>query len=629
MAIDRRLLVEMLHYDEKLPGCLEKLPERYPAEYVGRETFSRFSATKHAPGVSSVIYNALRMYARMTEDGWKGCAVGRTSNGNQLSEILVSGTPERPEIVKAVAISRDRGTVSGIRHVFGAGSTGIRVGKDADSGAEVLILALLPAILEEEEASESWEKLLPGLNIDPTVNTAEDFEAMIKQPIEVWGSFLATMCDNIYQRILNPGVKFPLPVTLTSSGEIKGIGNKLIGSAAYTPQPETIQGEFHVFVDGSRKASSAKREKKPSELRKAYGLGLTLTPEEAADVPDMPDELYSVPERVEEICRLIKGSTDLPNPIRTWMELGPAGTGKTTDVKLAASILGLGYAKITCNAGTELFDLVGQVFPNDGGSAVRAGEILAANDLPSMDDLEFGDLAENYRRIVKDPNAVMPKGFSKEEARSMLLQAFLDAQGKMAKDTRDFVFAEGVLARCISKNYVIEMQEVMTPQQQGVLVGLNSIMETGGSLELPNGKSLKKGKYTCIAMTSNGTDYAGNLELQGSVESRNALVYEVPNPPVKVMAENAMKQSGLNDKALAEQMAQIVQSISEWREKHGISHGSCGPRELIFWMTAVAIDGPDSVGDHAITCVINKATHDPQERLELIESFLDAAGLCN
>lgn len=50
--------------------------------------------------------------------------------------------------------------------------------------------------------------------------------------------------------------------------------------------------------------------------------------------------------------------------MRNFLLRGPAGTGKTEGARAIAAGLNLPYMKYTCSAGTEIFDLVGQVFPD-------------------------------------------------------------------------------------------------------------------------------------------------------------------------------------------------------------------------------------------------------------------------
>ena len=51
-------------------------------------------------------------------------------------------------------------------------------------------------------------------------------------------------------------------------------------------------------------------------------------------------------------------------PARLFMMTGEAGTGKTTDVRMLAQILGLPYYVFTCGPGTDELELLASTVPN-------------------------------------------------------------------------------------------------------------------------------------------------------------------------------------------------------------------------------------------------------------------------
>ena len=51
------------------------------------------------------------------------------------------------------------------------------------------------------------------------------------------------------------------------------------------------------------------------------------------------------------------------------MMTGDAGTGKTTDARMIAQILGLPYYVFTCGPGTDELELLATTVPNMGGTA--------------------------------------------------------------------------------------------------------------------------------------------------------------------------------------------------------------------------------------------------------------------
>ena len=64
-------------------------------------------------------------------------------------------------------------------------------------------------------------------------------------------------------------------------------------------------------------------------------------------------------EDVEEILQRI-----VDTPSRLFMLTGPAGVGKTTDVKIIAQVLGLPYYVFTCGPDTDELSLLASTVPN-------------------------------------------------------------------------------------------------------------------------------------------------------------------------------------------------------------------------------------------------------------------------
>ena len=61
--------------------------------------------------------------------------------------------------------------------------------------------------------------------------------------------------------------------------------------------------------------------------------------------------------------------------MRNFLLRGPAGTGKTMGAQAIAAGLGLPYVKYTCSANTEIFDFVGQVFPDTARATTGDAEL--------------------------------------------------------------------------------------------------------------------------------------------------------------------------------------------------------------------------------------------------------------
>ena len=116
---------------------------------------------------------------------------------------------------------------------------------------------------------------------------------------------------------------------------------------------------------------------------------------------------YVLPEEVVSICAHAQKSTEKSLPMRNFLLRGPAGTGKTDGAKAIAAGLHLPYVKYTCSANTEVYDFIGQVFPDTNGPSTgdadldrerqelkEMGGITFENvkklmDLPGLDDMDY------------------------------------------------------------------------------------------------------------------------------------------------------------------------------------------------------------------------------------------------
>ena len=126
--------------------------------------------------------------------------------------------------------------------------------------------------------------------------------------------------------------------------------------------------------------------------------------------------------------------------------------------------------------------------------------------------------------------------------------------------------------------------------QPGVLVGLNSMLEQTGSITLPTGEIINRHPDAVVVVTTNVT-YEGCRGLNQSVIDRMSLVHDVELPSPEIMAERAMSVTGFDDDYQVAKMVQVVNDMSEYMRKNGITDGSCGMRSLIDWIISTDITG--------------------------------------
>ncbi len=153
-----------------------------------------------------------------------------------------------------------------------------------------------------------------------------------------------------------------------------------------------------------------------------------------------------------------------------------------------------------------------------------------------------------------------------------------------------------------------------------MLVGLNSLLEQSGSITLPTGEIIKRHPDTVVIVTTN-VSYEGCRGLNQSVVDRMSLVEDVELPSPEVMAQRAIAVTGAEDEAQVAQMVQVVNDMSDYMRKNGITDGTCGMRSLIDWIISTEITGDPHKS--ALSTIISKATSDEEDREALRTAILE------
>lgn len=147
--------------------------------------------------------------------------------------------------------------------------------------------------------------------------------------------------------------------------------------------------------------------------------GRTLSAYEQSLVPVL-EPWYVLPEEVITICQHAKQSTGKSMPMRNFLLRGPAGTGKTEGARAIAAGLNLPYMKYTCSANTEVFDFIGQVFPDTEGPSTGAPEL----DRQRQQLKEMGGIT--YENIIMSNDAFRLRDNYYEEATQFLIDVFVE-----------------------------------------------------------------------------------------------------------------------------------------------------------------------------------------------------------
>lgn len=472
---------------------------------------------------------------------------------------------------------------------------------------KLILLALMPVILEEEEAKNIYDTMSDFLEWDVD---AEDW--LFNNHVEEFAKLLNKFSTNIEMRLtvadevgividtdMVSNLKLAeLSVDITQ--EYCGIPKKF---TATTTATATVVKPTVVEFEGSYKYSDR-----------------NFSDEEKSLVAKIPQK-YVMPDFVPEICNYFKESSVFPAPMRVAYLIGPAGTGKTEAANAIFAGLGLPGGHYTCNPATEIFDFIGQVFPNcQDSEAVSFEEIRKQLNLPSTDDV-VNDPEAAYKAVYGTKPTSYP-----DEGKIIvdMMEKVIKEVAKRGSD-KNFTYVESGLIKAARLGYGFEIQEIGCVLRPGVAVGLNALLETGGNafIALPTGETIKKHPECTFIFTSND-EYEGCCNLNQSVLDRMGLVYRIENPPKTAMKERIMARLNFPDEKILERMIDVIFDISKAAKDKGIEDGVCGYRALENWAMAAMIKSSGSIITDAICyqTAINTVMNKVSQKKEYVEELM-------
>ena len=502
-----------------------------------------------------------------------------------------------------------------------------RLHQTANDGAAVL-MAMIPALMADQEFEDNF-----GLYMDQRKAGYPDLTKATE--------YMAILCDNAYRRIKDETCPANIKAKVEKSGNVLRVSQAQLDSGAYTPST-VMAGEFTIFAKTAKvTVSAATAQILHTDFEGKYQLtpGRKLSVLEESLVPKLED-WYIIPEQAVNICRHAQMTTGKPMQMRNFLMRGPAGTGKTQGARAIAAGLHLPYMKYTCSASTEVFDFVGMVFPKTetmttgdaqldkeremimGMGGINYTNVAKIMNLPDLEDMDFDPCGvfQNLTGIVNEEvtsrdcmAVVMDMVAEKIKALSK------PAEGEQSSG-QTYTYVETDFIKALKNGYLLEIQEPTVIMQPGVLVGLNSLLEQGGSITLPTGEVIQRHPDTVIVVTTNVT-YEGCRGLNQSVVDRMSLVEDIELPSPEVMVQRAMAVTGATDEYQVSQMVQVVNDMSDYMRKNNITDGSCGMRSLIDWITSAEITG--DVYRSAISTIISKASSDEDDREALKTTVLE------
>lgn len=499
---------------------------------------------------------------------------------------------------------------------------------NANRDGAAVMMALFPTLMTDDEFRENFEGYF-----DQFSTGFSDMKATT--------DYMAIMCDNAYRRVKDPGNAAHIEVTVDKSGNIMRVAQTQLDAGVFTPTT-VVAGEFTIFA----KTGPATIKKASTIIEHSDFIGKfqlhtrVLNPFEQSLVPKLP-EWYIVPQEVVDVCKHAQLTTGKATQMRNFLLRGPAGTGKTMGAKAIAAGLGLPYMKYTCSAGTEIFDFIGQIFPESAASSTgdeqldkerdelnAMGGINYANvsklmKLPDLDDMDY-DPAGVYQALT----GMEKVDASSQECMAIVLDRVTEKVRALSKrdetaqssNGQSYTYTETDFIKALKNGYVVEIQEPTTIVQPGVLVGLNSLLEQEGSITLPTGEVIERHPDAIVVVTTN-ISYEGCRSMNQSIIDRMSLVRDIELPAPEVMVQRAMSVTGATDEYQVSQMVGVVNDMADYCRKNSITDGSVGMRSLLDWIVSSEITG--DVYQSALYTVISKATADEVDREALISSVLE------
>lgn len=606
----------LFNYSRSLPAPFDKLANKKV------KVSSKYGSGTEATLCCTMIKAVHAVCNCMTGTG-EG-AVGSIDH-RTVAEYKSSASPDLYHLVVF-----DSGTGNIMASVFDKNTETIenyKLHQSERDGAAVM-MALMPLLLKDDEFDENFQTYFAQRNAG--------YPDMVKTT-----EAMAMMCDNAYRRIKDDTCPAHINITLDKSGNVLRVSQSHLLAGVYTPN-SVLAGEFTIFAKtGKVTVSASKAAIDHKDFVGKYQLtnSRKLSIMEETLVPKL-EEWYIIPDEIVDICKHALNTTGKPMQMRNFLLRGPAGTGKTQGARAIAAGLHLPYMKYTCSASTEVFDFVGMVFPKTDSMSTgdaeldkqremlqAMGGINYANvakimNLPDLDDMDYDPAGtfqsltgvENEDATSRDCMAVVMDMVTEK------IKALTKPAEKESTSGQTYTYVETDFIKALKNGWLVEIQEPTVITQPGVLVGLNSLLEQTGSITLPTGEVIQRHPDTVVVVTTNVT-YEGCRGLNQSVVDRMSLVEDIELPPPEVMAQRAMAVTGATDEYQVSQMVQVVNDMSEYMRKNGITDGTCGMRSLIDWVTSTEITGDPYRS--ALCTIISKATSDEEDREMLKTAILE------
>ena len=273
------------------------------------------------------------------------------------------------------------------------------------------------------------------------------------------------------------------------------------------------------------------------------------------------------------------------------------------------------YLHLTCSANTEIFDIMGQMMPVSQKQNTMV-------EYPTFEDIRM-DAATAYFKLTGEYNETI----TEDEVYDKLLEVIAEDARKFGDTTKQqFSYVESPLVQAMRKGYVLELQEPTVISNPGVLVGLNSLLDTCGAVTLPTGERIERHPDTIVVVTTN-IGYEGCRSLNQSILSRMDLIMDMEEPDVDTLVKRVSGITGYKEKSRLKLMAEIVASIQQKCRMNMIDDGCCGVRELI-QLGAKLYDLRRSYGKQRGIRFLPSVSADAENRAEIMSTCIEPVFKC-
>lgn len=550
-------------------------------------------------------------------------AVGLTKKGTSISEYTNSSG-----ITEFCVYSKTDGCVSALRYLGDGKSEEYKLlGRMSSSNedcslGEVIILSLLPEALSEEEFKEHFEKAKEMFSKLTDKSTSEEKIAFQAE--------LCWMQSNFAWRVSASELKCSLNVSFLEEW------NNEMSDCHVVPKikdvskcraTSVVAGTFNVLEPATEdNTNSNESSSDANSFNGMYNFGTDQTG--VKDVPILGKEII-IPQEAHIVCSHAKAM----DAFRNFLFRGEAGSGKSMLAKIIAAGVAKFHGIFTCCTNTEIFDLLGQVLP----VLTKAGEMTEEEKKLVSDVIDIGGFSQkNISEILNlpsledvffDPDGVYEalNGKTKSGVRTEEVVTLWENQMKkqlervmlaISKGSSEggapkYTYTETPFLRAIRDGGVVELQEPNVIAQPGVMVGLNGVMEHGGSVVLPTGERIWRHPDSIVIVTTN-VSYEGCRDMNASLLDRMDMAFDINTPSVAVMVERTKAQTGFEDEKALTEMAQIVKDINAIMKEQGISDGTSGDRSLMSWALSAKLTG--DIYTSALYTLLPKCTANEEDR---------------